>query len=223
MPIRLNLLAEQHAADEVRRRDPVKRATWIVGTVVALLLIWGTSLQIRLFREMRAINRYDADWRTLERDYKTVTSNLNQTAEALQKKAALISLATNRMAWAPMLSALQFSLVDDVQVIHLRTDQSYTLTEGLKPTTNSAGIVSRPKPPTSREKAMFVLEAKDYSAKTGDQIFKFQEKLNAEPYFKTNLQKIELVGRSQPQTDASSLNRPFVQFTLECRYPERVR
>ena len=29
MPIRLNLLAEAQAAEDLRRRDPVKRALWL--------------------------------------------------------------------------------------------------------------------------------------------------------------------------------------------------
>jgi hypothetical protein len=223
MPIRLNLLAEQQAAEELRRRDPVKRATWIAGTAVGVLVVWGGYLQIRLLAEMREVRHYEKAWKALEKDYKIVSANIDRTAEAVQKRAALVSLATNRFLWAPMLNALQYTWVDDVQIVHLKTDQSFTLTEGIKPSTNSAGIMSRGKPPTSREKILLTIEAKDYSVKSGNQIFKFQEKLNAESYFKTNLQKIELSNRSQPQTDPANLNRPFVQFTLECRYPENVR
>jgi len=223
MPIRLNLLAEQHAADEVRRRDPVKRATWLMGTFLLVLLVWGVVLQGRLFIKMREVSRYDTEWRKFEKDYKVVTSNQDKAADATQKKAALTSLATNRFLWAPMLNALQYTLVDGVQITHIKTEQSYTLSEGTKASTNSAGIVSRTKPATSRQKVWFVVDAKDLSSRSGDQIFKFQEKLNTEPYFKTNLEKIELTGRSQPQTDPANPNRPFVQFTLECRYPDEVR
>ncbi len=35
MPIRLNLLAEAQAAEEMRRRDPVKRALWLAGLIIA--------------------------------------------------------------------------------------------------------------------------------------------------------------------------------------------
>lgn len=223
MPIRLNLLAEQHAADELRRRDPVKRATWIAGGVVSVLLIWGGYLQVRLFAELREVKRHDLAWKTIEKDYKVVSTNINLTAEALQKKAALLSLATNRFLWGPMLNALQYVLVDDIQVARLKTDQTYTITESVKPSTNAAGIVSRGKPATSREKVILTIEAKDTSTRSGDQIFKFQEKLNTESYFKNNLQKIELTGRSQPQPDPANPSRPFVQFTLECKYPEKVR
>jgi hypothetical protein len=180
-------------------------------------------LQGKLLIKMREVNRYDSEWRNFEKDYKVVTANQDKAADATLKKAALTSLATNRFLWAPMLNALQYTLVDGVQITHIKTEQGHTLTEGTKTSTNSAGIVSKAKPATSRQKVLFVVDAKDLSSRSGDQIFKFQEKLNAEPYFKTNLEKIELTGRSQPQTDPANPNRPFVQFTLECRFPDEVR
>ena len=39
MPIRLNLLAEAQAAEEARRRDPVKRAIWLAALIIALMSI----------------------------------------------------------------------------------------------------------------------------------------------------------------------------------------
>jgi len=223
MPIRLNLLAEQHAAEELRRRDPVKRATWIVSIVVGVLVLWGGYLQVRLFAVLREVRQHDQAWKAIESEYKTVSTNLNLTAEAGQKRAALVSLATNRFLWGPMLNALQYSMVDDIQVARLRAEQTYTITEGIKPSTNTAGIVSRGKPATSREKVMLTIEARDASLRSGDQVFRFQEKLNGETYFKNNLQKVELTGKSQPQPDPANPNRPYVQFTLECKYPEKVR
>ena len=37
---RINLLAEAQAAEELRRRDPVKRATWLGAFLVAAILAW---------------------------------------------------------------------------------------------------------------------------------------------------------------------------------------
>lgn len=223
MPIRINLLAEQQAAEELRRRDPVKRATWAAGFVLALLLVWAGFLQVSLMGAMREVNRYGAEWKALEKDYNQVASNLNTVALAKQRIAALQSLATNRFLWAPALNALQYAWVEDVQTIRLRTEQTYTQTEGVKPSTNAAGVVSSGKPPTARERVVLAIEAKDYSSNPGDQILKFQEKINNEPYFKTNLQKSELTGRTPVQTDASNPSRPFVLFTVECQFPEKRR
>ena len=49
MPIRINLLAEQLAEEDARRRDPVKRTAWVAGVVVALMGIWSLYLQGRIW------------------------------------------------------------------------------------------------------------------------------------------------------------------------------
>ncbi len=223
MPIRINLLAEQQAAEEMRRRDPVKRATWAIGFVISVLLLWSGYLQVRLMAAMRHVNHYESQWKELEKEYSLVTSNLDRTAEAERRVSALHSLATNRFLWAPALSALQYSVVDDVQVVRLKTDQNYLIVAGSKASTNKTGTASKAKPATSHEKIVMTIEANDYSNRPGDQIGRFQEKLNSEPYFKTNLQKSELTGRSPTQTDAANPSRPFVHFILDCQFLEKVR
>src|SRR6059036_3802656 len=157
MPIRINLLAEQQAADELRRRDPVKRATWVGGLLVGVLAVWSGYLQVRLMAATSEVNRYEAEWKKLESDYKKVSANMEAAAEADRKWAALQTLATNRFLWANPLNALQFVMVtvDDVQITALKTAQSYATTEAVKPSTNSAGTVNRGKPGTSREKVTF--------------------------------------------------------------------
>ena len=221
MPIRINLLAEQQAADELRRRDPVKRAAWVSGFLVGGLVIWSGYLQVKLMAATRDVNRYEAEWKKIEPDYTKVSSNLNKIVEIERKWGALHSLATNRFLWATPLNALQYVMlgVDDVQVTRMKTDQSYALTEAVKPSTNS-GTISHGKPGTSREKVMVTIEAKDWSKNPGDRIFKFQEAIYNFPYFKTNLQKTELTGRS-PRQEGDA--RPFVSFTIECLYPDKVR
>ena len=43
MPIRINLLSEALAEEDLRRRDPVKRAIFIGVFLVALSLVWFSS------------------------------------------------------------------------------------------------------------------------------------------------------------------------------------
>src|SRR2546425_65438 len=140
MPIRINLLAEQQAADELRRRDPVKRATWVGGFLVGVLAVWSGYLQVRLMAATSEVKRYESEWKKLESDYKKVSANMEAAAEAERKWAALQALATNRFLWANPLNALQFVMatVDEVQITTLKTSQSYTITEPVKPSTKVA-------------------------------------------------------------------------------------
>jgi len=225
MPIRINLLAEQQAIEEMRRRDPVKRATWFAGFLIGIMVVWSGYQGVKLMGAMREVNRYEAEYKKLEPDYKKVTANMDKIADAQRKWAALESLSTNRFLWATVLNALQYVIasVDDVQVLQLKTDQSYVLTEAIKPSTNSVGNVSRGKPATSREKTLLTIDAKDYSKSPGDRILKFQEAVNGYPYFKSNLDKIELTQRAPVQSDPKNPGKSMVAFTLQCQYPEKVR
>jgi len=225
MPIRLNLLAEQQAAEELRRRDPVKRATWVSGFLVGIMVFWSGYLQFKLMAAVRDVRRYEADWKRLEPAYNKVTTNLNKVAEAERKWAALQSFATNRFLWATPLNAMQYVMVaaEDIQVTRLKTEQTYVITDAVKPTTNAMSLnVSHGKPATSREKVLLTIEARDSSKSPGDKIFKFQQAITNYPYFKTNLQKVELVQQS-PRQEGDATSRPFVTFTLECQFPEKSR
>ena len=222
MPIRLNLLAEHQAEEDLRRRDPVKRALW-VGTVgIGLLLLWAAFLQARLLNNHRKVRSLDSQFVQIGTEYSLVATNVNRIAEARKKLDALQTLATNRFLWAPHLNALQYVMVDDVQVVRLKTDQTFKITEGTKAVTNAAGVKPG-QPPTSTEKVLFLVEAKDFSEEPGNQIFPFQEAINTNAFLRPILLKTELTGRSPVQTDPNTSPKPFVQFTIECQYPERTR
>jgi hypothetical protein len=102
--------------------------------------------------------------------------------------------------------------VDGIQVIRLRTDQSID-------------SVVDPKP-LSTEKDTLILDVKDGSANPGnEQINKYKQVLAATPYFKaehisTNNIQLRNLGVAQIDTESG---KPYVQFTLECVYPEKVR
>ena len=227
MPIRINLLAEQQAADELRRRDPVKRATWVGAFLVGAMAAWSGYLQVKLMAATSEASRYESEWKKLESDYKKVTANRETVAEVERKWAALQTLATNRFLWANPLNALQFVMVtvDDVQITALKTSQTYAITEAVKPSTNLVGVVSRGKPGTSREKVMFTLDGKDTSKEAKDpaRFYKLQEAINNNPYFKTNQVRTQLITQSPDQPDPNNPTRRFSTFTLGCEFPEVTR
>ncbi len=224
MPIRINLLAEQQAADELRRRDPVKRAAWFGGFIVGVMAVWSGYLQVRLMAATSEVSRYESEWKKLESDYKKVSANMETADEAERKWAALQALATNRFLWANPLNALQFVMVavDGVQITALKTAQTYTPTDPVKPSTNQFGIVSHGKPGTSREKVTFTLEGKDTS-KEANGVFKFKEAINNHPFFKTNLVRSQLISSSPDQPDPNNPTKRFLTFQLGCEFPEFTR
>ena len=226
MPIRLNLLAEAQAAEEERRRDPVKRATWVAALVIVLILVWSSSLQLKAILLNSEVSRLDGQINSQTNEYRLVLDNQNKAADVKYKLEALRNLSAGRLLQGTFLNALQKTTVDDVQLLRLRLDQSYAFFEGTKTRTNDDTKVIIPgKPATSTEKILLTLEGADSCANPGDQLNKYKAALAANPYFEQVLLKtngINLKNLSPPQTAAWNGKRSAM-FTLECRFPEKTR
>jgi hypothetical protein len=222
MPIRINLLAEQQEAEEQRRRDPAKRALWIAVFVVGLLVIWAGILQLRVIRADIQVAGVEAKFKQFEARYNLVRTNQNQAVEITRRIDALQQLATNRFLWATPLDALQFTVVPNVHLVRVRTEQIHAVTDATRPVTNANGVV-KATPASAKETILMKIDARDFSANAGDQIPRFLEVLNNHPCFQTNLMKAELTGRTAPQTEPAESSKPFVLFTVDCKYPERMR
>lgn len=221
MAIRINLLAEQQLAEEMRRRDPVKRALWFAGFAVAVVLIWSLGIWLKCWAAQSEAATLDMRWRSLEATNGNVTTNLMRIREITQKLEALDNLATNRMLWGSFLDAMQFSMVDNIQLVSLRTRQTYVLTPAIKARESIKG-----KPATTSEKITFVVDARDYGPTTGEQIDVFKKKILDNSYLQkylTNENSLRLTARAQPQGDPTDPGRTFVLFTLEGVFPEVVR
>ncbi len=224
MPIRINLLAEAQAREESRRRDPVKRALWAGLVLVILLLAWSSSLQLKAMIAKGDLGRVDAQLAARTNEFQAVLDNQQKLAEINHRLGSLQQLATNRLLHGSLLNALQQATIDDVQLMRLKTEQGYVASEELKPKTNANGKVVPGKPATVTERIVLSLEARDSGANTGDQVNRFKQTLGESPYFQATLGKtndVRLVSLSPPQVLTDG--RPFVLFTLECRYPEKTR
>lgn len=224
MPIRLNLLAEAQAAEEQRRRDPVKRAIWIAGLLVCLMLAWSSSLQLRAVMAKKDLGRVEAKVNEHTNAFHQVQTNGKNLKDAKFKLEQLDLLAQNRFLNGNLLNALQQTTVDDVQLVHFRIDQSYVFTEGTKPRTNETRVIPG-KPATWTEKSFITLDGSDTSANPGDLHNKFKDVIIANPYFKGILDKtnpVSLKGLGQPIISPDS-QKLSVLFTLEYRLPEKTR
>lgn len=224
MPIRLNLLAEAQAAEEARRRDPVKRAIWIGALLVVLMLVWSSSLQVKAMLAKSELSRLESDMGAITNEYKSVLDNQKIVADINHKLTELRKLSANRLLNGTLMNALQKTTHDDVHLLHLRVTQEYVIVEETKARTN-ANRVTPAKPGTSTEKIVLTLDCLDSSPSPGEQVLKFKGTLAENPYFQTVLGKTnEIVLKNQ---GAPTLNpetgRPSVMFTLECRYPEMKR
>lgn len=224
MPIRLNLLAEEQAAEELRRRDPVKRAVLFGVLLVGVVLLYSSWLQYSILRGKQELNGLQVTINSQTNLYRDVLGQETKLQELQQKLTVLNQLATNRFLWASVLNALQQTTVDDVQLLDFKGEQSYVATEATKTTTNDDRVIPG-RPATATEKIVLTLHAKDTGPGKGDSILKYMEALTQFPYFQQLLgktEKVQLVNREPPQNDPET-GRMAVKFMLECRLPERTR
>jgi len=227
MPIRLNLLADTQAAEELRRKDPVKRAIFAAGVIVVLVALWATTLQLKIMAAKSDIHSLDTKWKGIEQGYKEAVESQRATIETEQKLAALGSMTTNRFLWGTTLDAFQHTLngIDDIQVSHLRTEQIYIINEETKPPPNSPPN-AQGKPASATERIKLTIDAVDSTPiSPGSRVNKYKEAIVAVPFFKDHLTKTNGVLLTQRSAPQANKNGPglVVIFTLECFFPEKTR
>ena len=212
MPIRINLLAEALADEDLRRRDPVKRSIYIGALLVALSLVWFSSTWLEFMIEKNGLNQVHDEIQSKTNDFNQVQGNLKKIADAQRRLDALQLLNSTRFLQGNLLNALQQVYVPNVQLTRVRIDQSYSASGGGK----QAAAVT--------EKITLLLDAKDFSANPGDQVNRFKSTLADQEYFKSNLEPTNGVKVSNISALQSSVgNKPFVLLTLECHFPDKIR
>jgi hypothetical protein len=225
MPIRLNLLAEVQAAEDLRRRDPVKRALWLAGLFIAVMLAWSSFLQLRATLASSEVTGIEAQMGARTNEFRQILDNQKKAVEIDNKLRVLRQLAASRFLNGNLLNALQHTTVQDAQLIRVRVDQMYAKVEGTKIHTNDQNVVIKGRPPTATEKIVLNLEGLDLSPSAGDRVNRFKSVLTSNAYFGNMLTKtnpVNLKSLSPPQVDPVT-GKPCVTFNLECRYLEKTR
>jgi hypothetical protein len=220
MPIRINLLAESQAAEELRRKDPVKRSIWIAGFLVSLVLLWLLKLQCDIWFDQKDLTRINNRWTEIKANYSAVTNNVIKTAEIDRKLAALDNLTTNRFLWAPVLNALQKCVVNNVQVTRFRGEQAYVKEESHDV---GSGATKRSIPGAIVEKTSLYIDAKDSDANQQNYA-KLKETLCDSDFFAKRLGRRDgfvFEGTlSAPTADPGDPGRAFITFALASHFPE---
>jgi hypothetical protein len=225
MPISLNLLAEANAAEEMRRKDPVKRGMFICGFIVFLVVLWSSTLQFKIIAAKSDLSRLNARWKEIEKKYQNAIDTRKRSSDTETKLAALQNLNTNRFLWGTAFNAVQLTLngIEDIQVTRIKSEQTYQQNEEVRPR-RDGGRVTPGRPASAAERISITLDAVDRSAQPGGNVSRFKEAIAGVPYFQSNLTKtngVLLTSLSAPQVGPTG--RPQVLFTIQCFFPEKVR
>lgn len=209
----------------MRRKDPVKRTIWAATLLVAVMLVWSSSLQLKAMMTSREVGKTESIMSGYTNDYQQVVDNQRKMDDVRLRLAALHQMTANRLLQANILNALQKTTVEDVQLMHYKIDQTYAMTEATKAKTNSDGRVILGKPAEATEHVALSLDGSDSSANPGDQVTKFKETLHRNAYFQEYVGKtnaFSLKNLTTPEVSPITGKRS-VNFTLECKYPDKTR
>jgi hypothetical protein len=291
MPIQINLLAEQQAAEEARRRDPVKRAILAGVGLVCLMVLWAVLLGLEFASAKAELTHYEARLQAVEDNSKETRLKWSTASDIESRIANLERYSTNRFFCATILDAMQQVMVDDVRVMELQTAHSYatnsdatfktnfaftidtkkpwqfwksvspapniltqvsnqlaTITnkvESLKTavplltkidlTTNGNQVTANveiKKPLSASEQITLTIKARDYGNPLGKRVDDFWKGIANHPYFAQNLRPGEGEGirlreraiqAEVDPTDSVNPSKPFIPFTIECRYRGATR
>jgi len=223
MPIRINLLTEALAEEDLRRRDPVKRAIFLGVFLVVLSLVWYSSVWLETKVLQNDRTKVEDKIQSLTSDFSRVESDRNRRDEGQRRLDALQNLSTNRFLQGNLMNVLQQVYVPNVQLTRMKLGQIYSYKDGTPSQTNSYGVVPG-RPSIATERIILTLDAKDASPNPGDQVNHYKDALATFPYFRAALDPtngVRLLTASAPQTSMNE--KPFVGFTLECRFPDKTR
>jgi hypothetical protein len=233
MPIKVNLLAEAQIAEDLRRRDPVKRAIFAGSFLVVLALAWSSSLELEAVINKSELAHMQAQIQSRTNEWLAVVDNEKKISEEREKLSQLQKLSASRFLQGNFLNALQSLNYDGVELASVKVNQLYTSytppaappeasSDSPAPPARSRAIVA-PKTEVT-EKIVLSIDARDVSPSPGDQVNKFKQSLAGQEYFKKTLSTtngVQLTSLSPLQTGPSG--KAFELFTLECSLPPKTQ
>lgn len=129
MPIRINLLADQQAAEELRRRDPIKRAVFGGCALLVLIIAWIVTTQMQVWAARHELNQENTRVAKVEGPAKAIKNKQVAALDAEGRLKALERYGDSRFFWGTFLDALQHAAVDNVRITEVHAEQKYTVTD----------------------------------------------------------------------------------------------
>ena len=223
MSIHINLLAEAQIAEDLRRRDPVKRAIFFGVILVVMTLVWSLSLQLKVRSERARLAQAKSRIDELAAPWQEAQNSQKKIDVIKDKLVALDKLSSASFVQGKFLNDMQLLKTEGVQLTRINLAQSYYNVPGTANTTNNSHI-TQGRPAATTEKVVMTLDARDSSASPGDQINKYKVEIAGLPYIKGMLNPtnaVQLTKLMPPQIGPDG--RPYVAFTLESIFPDKIR
>jgi len=221
--VRINLLAEEQEAAEMRRRDPVRRGVWVAACAVLLMFLWSGYLGLKLWSADSELKLHELEIQTLQKNSSQAIATAKSARDIGRTLDVIKQQATNRFLFAPTLNALQFTTVREIQFHRLKIEQNLATELAVKPVVEEGKADVAGKPATVTEKVVLFIQGKDYDDPQA--IDRLVQTIAEHAYFKGNLRHTDpvLLRELQPrQVDPSDPNKTMQLFGIECSFAERI-
>jgi hypothetical protein len=212
MPIQINLLTDVLAEQELRKRDPARRAIYVGALAVVMMLVWYSSILLEHMVAKSNLDRIQSEIQARTNDYNTALASLRILHTGENRLKALDNLSSARFLQGNLMNALQQLYVSNVNLMRIEVSQHYLPSA---PDAKVSGIT---------ESTLVTLDSKDSSPNPGDQVNHYKAAIAQLDYFKARLAAndgLKLSSLSPPQ--AASGSSPSVLFTLSCRFTDQIR
>jgi len=147
MPIRINLLAEQQTAEEMRRRDPVKRVLYLGVALTLLMLLWVGLTGVNVGLARHELSGYETRLKKVEEQSKSVKNNQTSLNDMDSKIQALDKYQRSRFFWATFLDAVQGVSLETIRLMEIKAEQRYSAGEAIKFYSTNVSVAMITPPP----------------------------------------------------------------------------
>jgi len=140
-------LAEQQAAEEARRRDPVKRALILGGAFVVFTLLWTLMTHMQVKARRAEYQNEETRFKQIEDNSKAVKAIQAEIGDIERRMMSLDRYSTNRILWASMLDSLQRATFDQIRLKSISANQHYLTNPATIFFTTNLNVAFAAKPP----------------------------------------------------------------------------
>lgn len=214
----IDLLAEQREAAEMRNRDPMKRGYAIAGLVFSLLLVWYVALVFNENRAGKKVEKQTAELNGLQQKFTNADLKVAEATQIENIIGALNQYTANRFLQAPALNALQYTVVDNFQIVRLQIYHQFLESMSIPAFTNSNKVAIPGRPAESLDQTVFTIQAKSVSKPSAAE--NFMDTLAESSWFKANLRSKDPIRLKESQAPQIEGAKTTIFFTVEC-YAER--
>lgn len=125
-------MAEHLAAEEMKRRDPIKRAVAVGVLLMVLMLVWIGLTQMNVTAARNELEQNTNKLAKLEESTLVIKTNQALFLESEFKIKSLEKYSTNRFFWGTFLDALQQVSVENIRLMDVRSEQRYITNDAIK-------------------------------------------------------------------------------------------